>query len=277
MQELLTRLLRPYFIAHALFTFYVPIVEHVPLLHRKIFPPASFTTSEFLIEELQLVLAFLFMLGLRMRRMTCAEELLMQFFLYAKLFSMYVLYRYAAWYLLGVFVAAWAVLFVSLQLPGYNGPSRVGYLSETALARAVQSTKIISKDVKRTAWLVHFGADWSPPSKYFEVIFAHLSNKYATSELHFGYVDVDDFLEVATTYSIDTSVSGFGIPAVVLYRNGKEKGRLPLSELQKKTWDRTEQSVEVGFDLEKLIQVLAGNENTEIAENAKDKDAEHES
>jgi hypothetical protein len=186
------------------------------------------------------------MIGVKAYRIPSAEEWIDQSLLYAKLFSLFIVYRYKAWGLLALFCVVWFVLFVVLPLPGYPGKSRVERLSAQDLEEAIAGKGKWTAEV----WIVHFGAAWSPMSQYFQVTFARLSNAYGSDRVRFGYVNVDSQIAAAEKHHVTTDASAFRIPTVIMYRKGKETGRLPgRGNVAQVTWTRTLESVVEAFQL----------------------------
>jgi thioredoxin 1 len=66
--------------------------------------------------------------------------------------------------------------------------------------------------------LVDFGADWCGPCRRLEPVIAHLSLNYE-GRLKVGKVDVDDNTTLARDYSVH------GVPALILFQNGREVDR----------------------------------------------------
>ena len=82
-----------------------------------------------------------------------------------------------------------------------------------------------------TPVIVDFWADWCGPCKMIAPIFEELSGKYG-ARMKFGKYDVDVSQDRAQEFGIR------GIPALVLFRDGKEidrvAGFVPKAELEKR-------------------------------------------
>lgn len=67
--------------------------------------------------------------------------------------------------------------------------------------------------------LLHFGADWSGPSRLLTPIMDELADTYA-GRVKVGSVNVDDYQALAEQFGVSQ------IPTVILIKDGSEQGRI---------------------------------------------------
>jgi thioredoxin 1 len=64
-----------------------------------------------------------------------------------------------------------------------------------------------------------FYADWCPPCRILEPVFAKLSDDYA-GKVKFGKLNIDTYPSLAKRYDVD------GIPCIIFFKDGKEVSRV---------------------------------------------------
>ncbi|RKP07019.1 hypothetical protein THASP1DRAFT_24754 [Thamnocephalis sphaerospora] len=180
-------------------------------------------------------------------------------------------YTRKAWLTLTFLLVTWVLVFSLLPLPGYRGYSRIDVivglanLDDAIAATARSKSGAADRKAKQTdagassispkAVVVMYAATWSPASRYFETTFAKLSLKYQSDQLRFVVFDVDGDPAVAERYSINTAASSTELPTVVLYRDGKERRRLPVrgeGTAARLAWSRSFASVVDAFELDSM-------------------------
>jgi len=67
--------------------------------------------------------------------------------------------------------------------------------------------------------IVEFGAEWCPPCRALEPVYAKLSHEYS-GKLRFAQMDTDDDPMTQIQLGIQ------GIPTLVIFKDGKELGRM---------------------------------------------------
>ncbi|ESO84626.1 hypothetical protein LOTGIDRAFT_204701 [Lottia gigantea] len=133
--------------------------------------------------------------------------------------------------------------FIFIPEPTYQGPEYITYF------RASHLDEELEKD-KRIIWVVTFYAAWSPPCVTFASIFSQISNEYHLDNLKFAKMDISKYPAVAEKYKIDCSSWSRQLPTVILFENGKDKIRRPLTngkQTAKFMW--TKENVIREFDL----------------------------
>ncbi|XP_025090057.1 thioredoxin-related transmembrane protein 2-like [Pomacea canaliculata] len=121
-----------------------------------------------------------------------------------------------------VYVCLCLLHFVFLPQPVYEGPEKIVYFRGPNLQEELERDK-------RITWLVSFYAAWSPQCLTFAPIFSELSAEYGLDNLKFGKMDVSRYQQVADKFGINTSTWSKQLPTVILFQEGKEKIRRPVS------------------------------------------------
>lgn len=111
-----------------------------------------------------------------------------------------------------------------LPQPTYSGPEKLIYF------RGIKDLEEeLSRDTKIT-WLIAFYTAWNPTCAGFAPIFAKLSSDYCLDNLKFGKVDVGRYPDAAKKYLIDDSSFSKQLPTVILFQEGKETIRRPVTD-----------------------------------------------
>eukprot|EP00959_Pyramimonas_sp_CCMP1952_P362249 7586751-Pyramimonas_sp.AAC.1 len=128
--------------------------------------------------------------------------LMLTFFMDVRLFS---------WYLI-----LFAILFLMVPQPFYEGPEAITYLTpamydELVVGQAVQK----AGEKKGPKWLVEFYTSWSPPCVHLEPIFAQLSVKYSSENLQFAKMDLGRWPRIAKEFNISISGTSKQLPTLI--------------------------------------------------------------
>jgi len=75
------------------------------------------------------------------------------------------------------------------------------------------------KNIKKGVTLLDFNADWCAPCKAQEKILDSLTKEYQ-GQASFREMNIDEQKEIATKFMVQS------IPTLIIFRNGKEVGRL---------------------------------------------------
>ncbi|CAG8458484.1 1020_t:CDS:2 [Acaulospora colombiana] len=182
----------------------------------------------------------------------------------------------------------WGALFIVLPQPTYRGSTKIVELTPEDLdniqGNNFQVPKIVEleddevKDKGKTKedryWVIFFYVTWSNVCRNFESTVAKASLKYTTSNIHFGKIDLETSPKLAEDYNISLSPTSLDLPTLILFKNGKENGRLPqkvrdgtdadLDRIKSQTlrsakvtwdrlgWDRSMESIVSAFKLDTL-------------------------
>lgn len=115
-----------------------------------------------------------------------------------------------------------------LPQPTYSGPDKVIYFRD-----AKDLDDELMRDTKVT-WVITFYAVWNPLCASFAPIFAKLSSDYFLDNLKFGKVDIGRYPDAARKYKIDDSSFSKQLPTIILFQDGKEVLRRPISDTKGK-------------------------------------------
>jgi thiol-disulfide isomerase/thioredoxin len=146
------------------------------------------------------------------------------------------------------FLVAFMLVFVLFPQPIYKGSSKVQDLTPAFFQQLVQEGGPGDE-----TWLVEFMAPWSSACVHFAPVFARLSEKYTTDDLSFGRLEVSRWPHLAQTLNIDIGSSSPQLPTVIIFKEGKEVGRMPHvgDNDVVAQWKGTEKSLVDGFELAK--------------------------
>lgn len=141
--------------------------------------------------------------------------LLLSFFTDIRLFS---------WYLI-----LFAILFLMVPQPFYEGPEAIEYLTPATYDELVVGTvkDPSKKPEKGPRWLVEMYASWSPPCIHLEPIFAQLSVKYSSDKLQFAKMDLGRWPRIAKEFNVSITGTSKQLPTLIMFEDGKEIGRIP--------------------------------------------------
>lgn len=115
-----------------------------------------------------------------------------------------------------------------LPQPTYSGPDKVIYFRD-----AKDLDDELTRDTKIT-WIITFYTVWNPLCTSFAPIFAKLSSDYFLDNLKFGKVDVGRYPEAAKKYKIDDGSLSKQLPTIILFQDGKETMRRPVTDTKGK-------------------------------------------
>uniref|UniRef100_A0A8C4QR84 Thioredoxin-related transmembrane protein 2b n=1 Tax=Eptatretus burgeri TaxID=7764 RepID=A0A8C4QR84_EPTBU len=139
------------------------------------------------------------------------------------------------------------VFIVTCRPPVFLGPEHTMYLSSKTMEEIVCCAR-------SGTWLVEFFANWAPECQSFAPVFANLSLQYNCPGLHFGKIDVGRYAEMAQRFGISTSPLRSHLPALVLFRDGREIQRRPQVDRRGKVcpWTLSEENIIREFDLNEI-------------------------
>lgn len=115
-----------------------------------------------------------------------------------------------------------------LPQPTYSGPDKLIYF------RGVNDLEEELLGEYNTTWFITFYAVWNPTCANFAPIFAKLSSDYYLDNLKFGKVDIGRYPDAAKKYQIDDSSFSKQLPTVILFQDGKEVMRRPVTDTKGK-------------------------------------------
>ncbi|KAG9510557.1 Thioredoxin-related transmembrane protein 2-like protein, partial [Fragariocoptes setiger] len=129
-----------------------------------------------------------------------------------------------------------------LPKPRYKGPENVTYFVGEEFEKELAKNNGVD-------WLIEFYAGWNPDCNEFAGVFAELSARYSTKKLRFGKIDVSRCPKAAEKYHINTSVSTRELPTLILFSNGVETFRRPLTDARGRV-------VPFSFSYENIVATL---------------------
>lgn len=120
-----------------------------------------------------------------------------------------------------IFIIVGAII---LPQPTYSGPDKVIYF------RGVQGLEEELARDKKSTWIIAFYTVWNPACVDFAPVFAKLSSDYYLENLKFGKVDIGRYPDAGQKYKIDDSSLSKQLPTVILFQEGKEVIRRPMTD-----------------------------------------------
>jgi len=217
-----SRFLKPYYIINSLSLLFYPAVRHFSNLKT----PKTLTADEFLPaglqhdREIQVLGTVAILLAVRFFKAHSFDEFVLNLFRYLKLSFLILLA------LMNIWVSVWyafilIVIWVIFPIPLYDGPSK--FIDFKSMSEFL--SKVLESDHN---WVILFYADWHETCITTMPLWADLSNRYTTSQLHFGKVEVDRLPAIAEKCLIDTSGISRQLPSIIVYQKGVEYKRFPV-------------------------------------------------
>ncbi|CAG8717597.1 15500_t:CDS:2 [Gigaspora margarita] len=282
--DLYQRLFLPHYIINFFYTLSFFVARYVSFRHLDSSSKPTY--------EMYIYTTLLSLIILKYRSSGSAEEFLSITFVYGKLLNVVMFYLFGKTLWSIIYVIIWVVLFAALPQPTYQGRSEIIGLTTEDLRdiqynnfkvpkiTEITETTHDGKDKKKETtdndqyWVILFYVLWSNPCRNFESTVAKTSLKYATSNVHFGKIDLEQYPALAEEYNISLSPTSLDLPTLILLKDGKEISRLPqkirdgsnedLDKIKSKTlrnakvtwdrlgWDRSMESIITEFKLESL-------------------------
>jgi hypothetical protein len=122
--------------------------------------------------------------------------------------------RLALWGLMAVY----AVMFLLLIPPSFQGDSNIGVIDNNSLQEVVQGD---------ASHLIFCHAPWSNDCCCVEPLFSQLSVQYSSETLQFHSLDLSKNAELATELEIDTTSRSIQLPSILLFSQGEQVRRYP--------------------------------------------------
>uniref|UniRef100_UPI00358FD752 thioredoxin-related transmembrane protein 2-like n=2 Tax=Myxine glutinosa TaxID=7769 RepID=UPI00358FD752 len=240
-------LLCPYYVFSMLLSIAFVFIRKVPPLcsglssDREDGNPCDFDWRE--VEILMFLSAIVMM---KNRRSITIEQHLGNALMFSKVASLMLFFRLDI--RLGLLYLILCVVFmVTCRPPLFLGPEHTMYLSSKTMEEVVCCAR-------SGTWLVEFFANWAPECQSFAPVFANISLQYNCPGLHFGKIDVGRYAEMAQRFAISTSPLRPHLPALVLFRDGREIQRRPQVDKRGKVcpWTLSEENIIREFDLNEI-------------------------
>ncbi|RHZ75412.1 hypothetical protein Glove_214g26 [Diversispora epigaea] len=281
--ELYQRFFAPHYIINFLYVLQFFVIRYVPSLG------SHFLDLSLEPPEKTIYIVFLILALIKFKSSSNAEEFLSIFFVYGKFLNLVMFYWYGKTLWIILYALIWGLLFVILPQPSYRGSSKIVELTSDDLHDILHDKvpKIIELDDENNLqkgkakekgnahyWVIFFYATWSAACRNFESTVAKTSLKYSSPNVQFGKIDLDCYEGVSQELDISLSPTSLDLPTLILFKNGKEIGRLPqknrdgsvedLDKIKNKTlrnakvtwdrlgWDRSMKSIISTFKLETL-------------------------
>lgn len=128
-------------------------------------------------------------------------------------------------------VLCYALIFLLMQPPRYEGPTSVELLTPTSVANRVLHSSVQNP----VSWFVMFSAPWSSHCAQAQATFAELSVDYASDKLRFAEIDVGRWPKIALQFEVCIESLPHQLPAFFMFKNGKVIKRVPAKD---ESWDR---------------------------------------
>jgi len=251
------RYFKPYYILNLLLIFAYPATRLLFSWGSKVYDNQGYRREDsilFVLVAISIV---------KYRRSCTFEHFVAEFFWLAKLseMTMYFFIDFQAfmWYIL-----ACTILYLFFRAPKYDGPSNMIHIknedqfddliiedkpykprkdngeddnaedndqqrnsSKFKPGKKNQNANFPKPKGETNVWFVEFYANWAESCVYTKAIWSDYSLKYTTTRLRFAEVDVANLKDLATRYTINTSVMSRQLPTLILFEDGEEKLRFP--------------------------------------------------
>ncbi|CAG9818697.1 unnamed protein product [Phaedon cochleariae] len=244
----LKQLFKPYYMFNILLSLSYVILKRTPVICNYLF---GMDTCEFEGRETEILFFLIIVVAMRTRKAGSVSMInyLSSSFIYTKVANL--ILWFSADYLMGI---VYGIIFILGALlfpePTYSGPDKVVYF------RGVQGLdEELARD-KTTTWLVAFYTAWNPACVTFAPTFAKLSSEYYLENFKFGKVDIGRHPDAGKKYQVSDSSMSKQLPTVILFQEGKEIARRPMSDTKGKLikFLFSEENFKAGFGMSNLYE-----------------------
>lgn len=157
------------------------------------------------------------------------------------------------WYMdatmLAVFGTLWVVIYVAIPQPRY---ALQDSLNVTTLNPLTFRQRVL-ENTHETITVVWCHAPWSPRCSQLTPVFAEVARRFKHPRVVFSRVDLSKFSKIADDIGdISTASTSKQLPTVIAYKQGKEVGRIPVTDDQ----GRVPKQYVLGFTKDDVINTL---------------------
>lgn len=240
------RFLHPYYVFNGLL-----IVTYIVLRLQRLSPEYTGLDLRDMFgftREMQIYLCLFLLLATRVLSAPTMDVYLSSAFNFCRLSILLCLW-YMNVQLLLVFGTLWAVMYATCPQPRFALPEALNIMT----LNPITFKQRVLENTHETVTIVWCHAPWSPRCSQLTPVFADVAQRFKHPRMVFSRVDLSKFSKIADDIgNISTAPTSRQLPTVIAYKQGKEVGRIPVTDDQ----GRVPKQFIYGFTKDDVINTL---------------------